>query len=61
MRDLASEAEMDTYDGDVDFAAGRGGRLTGDGDGELGGEVLHHVEAPQLPAHLLHRHALTPT
>lgn len=52
---------MDTYDGDVDFAAGRGGRLTGDGDGELGGEVLHHVEAPQLPAHLLHRHALTPT
>lgn len=57
-RSVAAAAVLSDLNGDVYFAAGRGGRFTGDGDGELGGEVLHHVETAQLSAHLLHCHAL---
>lgn len=55
----ARQKILDTYNGYMYFAAGCGGRFAGDGDGELGGEILHHVETAQLSANLLHRHTLT--
>ena len=50
-----------TYDADVDLVAGGEGGVTGDGDGMLQGQVLHHVQVPQLLAHVLHGQTLGDT
>lgn len=47
------------YNRHVDLV-GAEGRLAGQRDGRVGGEVPDHLEAPQLAAHLLHSHALKP-
>lgn len=48
---------VSTYNRHVDLV-GAEGRLAGQRDGRVGGEVPDHLEAPQLAAHLLHSHAL---
>lgn len=48
---------VSTYNRHVDLV-GAEGRVAGQRDGRVGGEVPDHLEAPQLAAHLLHSHAL---
>ena len=55
---LPSPIQWTTHDADVDLVAGRGRRLTGHGHRVLQGQVLHHVQVPELLTHLLHRQAL---
>lgn len=47
-----------THDDRVDLLVGAERRLAGHGDGGHGGQVPDHVEAAQLAADLLRRHAL---
>lgn len=42
----------------MDLVVGAERRLTGHGDGGVGGQIPDDVEAPELSTNLLHRHTL---
>lgn len=46
-----------TYNRHMDFVDAEG-RLTGQRDGRIRGEVANHLKTSKLAAHLLHSHAL---